>query len=343
MTYTIIGGDGREYGPVPAETVIQWLQARRADAATRIRPEGATDWTTIGALPEFAAALQQPPPVPPLPSAPALPASVAVAPVVPESGASPLPDDVWDRDYALDFGGCIGNAWALLTGPRMWTVIGGAAVFLAIQIGISIFAQIPLIGLVFSAASLVISGALTGGLYSFMLRCVRGQPAEVGDVFDGFRYCFGQLFLGNLVVGLIACATALPGGAMIGAGAYLVSKEIAIPGAIALIAVGVIAMIIPLIYLTVCWAFTLPLIMDKRLEFWSAMKLSRQVVRKHWWLMFAFTLVVGLLSGLGVFACLVGLFFTIPLGTAALCYAYETLFGPRRVEGGPAAQSARQL
>lgn len=55
--YRIIGGDGQEYGPVSAGEVRQWLTEGRLNAQSRIRPEGATDWTTVGALPEFAASV----------------------------------------------------------------------------------------------------------------------------------------------------------------------------------------------------------------------------------------------------------------------------------------------
>lgn len=51
--YRIIGGDGREYGPVSAEQLRQWIAQNRAMATTRVLPEGASAWTTLGALPEF--------------------------------------------------------------------------------------------------------------------------------------------------------------------------------------------------------------------------------------------------------------------------------------------------
>ena len=325
--YKIIGADGREYGPVALETIQQWIRDRRADGNTRVLPEGATEWTTLGQLQEFAASLQaSPPPLapppPPMPSgSPVLGATAAGDP-----GPTPLPPDVAARDVTLGLGDAISQAWALVTGPKMGMVIGGVAVWIAVQIGISLFAQIPILGLLVALASLVVGPALQGGLYAFMLRCVRGQQAEVGNIFDGLRYQFGQLFLGGLLVAVLAIGTALPGIALGVAGGIMVSQHTAMPAAIALITVGTIAMLVPLVYLSVCWAFTLPLIMDKRLEFWDAMKLSRAVIRKHWWRSFAFLFVVGLVTVVGVFACFIGYFFTLPLGTAAMCYGYEKLF-----------------
>jgi type II secretory pathway pseudopilin PulG len=51
--YRIIGGDGKEYGPVSAEQIQQWLKAGRVDALTKAAREGTTDWRPIGEFPEL--------------------------------------------------------------------------------------------------------------------------------------------------------------------------------------------------------------------------------------------------------------------------------------------------
>src|SRR5439155_26331609 len=99
-------------------------------------------------------------------------------------------------------------------------------------------------------------------------------------------------------------------------------------------------------------------IADKKMGFWSGMSLSRKVVLKHWWMTFLVVLVValfvlagpiaggivgflagglvalikstvGLIVGLitGVLACGLSLLVTAPVAFAALCCAYEKLFG----------------
>ncbi|MSU46593.1 MAG: RDD family protein [Lacunisphaera sp.] len=60
--FTIRGADGKEYGPVTADTVRQWIATGRANAQTGARREGGTDWKTLGDYPDFAA----PPPAIPL-------------------------------------------------------------------------------------------------------------------------------------------------------------------------------------------------------------------------------------------------------------------------------------
>ncbi|HSU53359.1 MAG TPA: DUF4339 domain-containing protein [Candidatus Dormibacteraeota bacterium] len=63
--YRIIGADGKEYGPISAEQVRQWMAEGRANAQTRVLLEGTSDWKTLGELPEFgggASAAATPPP-----------------------------------------------------------------------------------------------------------------------------------------------------------------------------------------------------------------------------------------------------------------------------------------
>ena len=55
--YKIIGADGKEYGPITTEQLRQWIAQGRAGMQTQVLPEGATEWTTLGQLPEFATAV----------------------------------------------------------------------------------------------------------------------------------------------------------------------------------------------------------------------------------------------------------------------------------------------
>ena len=59
--YKILGGDGKEYGPVSAETLHQWVREGRANAQTQVQLEGSVGWTALGLLSEFSSALGTPP------------------------------------------------------------------------------------------------------------------------------------------------------------------------------------------------------------------------------------------------------------------------------------------
>jgi uncharacterized membrane protein len=147
----------------------------------------------------------------------------------------------------------------------------------------------PLIGL-------IIGGPMTGGLYAFFLRKIRRQPVQFGDIFIGFSTAFVPLMLAHIVSGLLT-------------------------------GLGLLLCIIPGIYLGVSWMFTLALVIDKKLDFWPAMELSRKVVGKHWWALFGMAIVFGLLAIAGVLACCVGVFVTATIAQVAFIYAYEDIFG----------------
>ncbi len=55
--YKIIGADHVEYGPVTVGQLGEWIAQGRANAASLVRAEGATEWKPLAAIPEFAASL----------------------------------------------------------------------------------------------------------------------------------------------------------------------------------------------------------------------------------------------------------------------------------------------
>jgi hypothetical protein len=316
--YKIIGGDGNEYGPVSAGTMRQWIAESRVNGETKVRGETG-DWKTLAEFPELMAA----------PGAPA-----AVQPQLKMAGAAapePFPtadsEAVFEGDYELDMGGCIARGWALLK-ANFGVLFGALMIYIGVEILIGVLGVIPLIGMLFSMANWVIAGPLMGGLLYLFLRVVRGEAASAGDVFDGFRKAFAQLFLGQLVTGLLMGLCLLPAVAV---GIIILLPSIthhATPEMPQLIMVGGVALlcVIPMIYLQVNWLFSLPLILDKGLEFWPAMKTSWRRVNVHWWHCFGLVVLTGLLNLLGLLLCFVGIFVTMPIGLAALMYAYETIF-----------------
>ena len=85
--YTIKGHDGKDYGPVDAAQVRQWLSQGRADAQTLIRAEGSVDWRPLGSFAEFVVTVS-PPPI--RPAAPPPPANNAISTLIPYRNAPAL-------------------------------------------------------------------------------------------------------------------------------------------------------------------------------------------------------------------------------------------------------------
>jgi prepilin-type processing-associated H-X9-DG protein len=72
--YFVIGADHKEYGPVSSEELRKWIGEDRADAQTKVRADGATEWLPLSSVPEFGDALKKTASPPPTISA--LPATV---------------------------------------------------------------------------------------------------------------------------------------------------------------------------------------------------------------------------------------------------------------------------
>ena len=176
---------------------------------------------------------------------------------------------------------------------RGWTLVRSdfwAVVGVTVLILLLSAAAIPaLIGV-------VVSGPLVGGLCLYFLKKIRGEQAGVGTAFSGFSIAFLPLLLGSLVQA-------------------------------ALLMAGLFCLLLPGIYLAVAWIFTLALVIDKRLGFWPAMRLSRKTVSKHWWKFFGFIIVLSLINMAGMLVFIVGSLVTAPVALAALMYAYDDIFG----------------
>ena len=59
--FTILGGDGKEYGPASAEQLRGWIKAGRANLETKAKAVGTEEWKRLGDLAEFATPSDLPP------------------------------------------------------------------------------------------------------------------------------------------------------------------------------------------------------------------------------------------------------------------------------------------
>lgn len=73
MNYKIIGVDHKEYGPITAELVRQWIQERRLSSMSLAQAEGSGEWKPLSLFAEFQAALASVMPPPPAASWTAVP------------------------------------------------------------------------------------------------------------------------------------------------------------------------------------------------------------------------------------------------------------------------------
>ena len=319
--YRIVGSDGNEYGPVSTEQLAQWIRERRVNGETRVQGEDGA-WRLLREVPELVVLLQPPVVAPPLISAP--------------TEANSIPSD-FDGDYDLDIVDCLTSAWRLFQ-QQFSTLFGPTMMYLLILFGLSIFGALPYIGVLFSLCSFVIGAPLMAGLYVVYLRVIRGETPPLGSLFDGFRRMFGHLFLGQWVQVILVSLPLLAGFIVLFFSLGLtvimgLAKGSASWPAFAVLApgLGLILLGLPVtVFLTVNWMFSLPLILDQRVGFWTAMKRSWRQVRRHWWSCLALSVVIAILNFFGMLCCLVGLLVTVPISILATMYAYETVIHGRK-------------
>jgi hypothetical protein len=238
-------------------------------------------------------------------------------------GADPTedPDEAYARIIGTGRGVAIGDAvsrgWAAVSANLMPAVGVTALAFIALMI----ISVIPCVG---GIAQAVVQGPVMGGLYVYFLKLVRGQSASFDDAFSGFSM-FLPLLLYSIVAGLLTLLAALPGIVVVIVGAGLGERN-EVLGFMGL-ALGGILIFLPVVYLGVSYMFSIPLIVDKKFDFWPAMELSRKVVAKRFFNALGLALVCGLIVLAGFLALCLGIFVAMPVSLAALAVAYDDLFG----------------
>jgi capsular polysaccharide biosynthesis protein/predicted Ser/Thr protein kinase len=218
----------------------------------------------------------------------------------PKPDAEALEQEVLARDYALGIRNCLRRGWALVRSD-FWPLVGVTALILVLVAAVSSVGEASRsVGNVHfnsSVLGILLGGPLMGGLYLYFLKKIRGEPVRVETAFSGFSHPLLHLILASFVTGVLTV-------------------------------LGFFCLILPGIFLFVSFFFTLPLVIDKRLDFWPAMRLSLKTICKHWWKFLAFLLVLLPFNLCGVLCCFVGVFVTLPVSFAALMYAYEDIINP---------------
>lgn len=193
--------------------------------------------------------------------------------------------------WRLDPVSCFQRGWFVLI--RDFAFLTGWTLLVSLLVAAA--GLVPRIGLL---AVFIADQVLRPGLYLLYLSRMRGEPVSVAHAASRVAAS-----LTTIVMAAVAC--------------------------LALEMLGLLLLVLPGIYLVVCYAFVLPLVVDRNLPAWQAMELSRITVHRHWWSVFGLLLAQAVLIVLGVFTAGVGLVFAMPFCTAALMVAYEDLFGRR--------------
>jgi len=93
-----------------------------------------------------------------------------------------------------------------------------------------------------------------------------------------------------------------------------------------LIIVGFMLLLLPGIYLSVAYAFALPLMADKGLGIWEALEISRKTVTKRWFKIFGLDMVLAFIIVVSAIPFGIGLIWSIPLAYVSYGLLYHRIF-----------------
>ncbi len=158
-----------------------------------------------------------------------------------------------------------------------------------------LFTLILFVGSSIPLAGLLIMQPLAAGLLLVAFYLASGREIVFENFFDGFKH-FAGLVLFTLISGI-------------------------------LIFFGLLALILPGVYLSVGYIFAPFYIIFARMDFWGAMESSRKLVHREWLSVFVFIIALALINLLGLLAFGVGLLITVPLSYCALYAAFDDIIG----------------
>lgn len=218
------------------------------------------------------------------------------------------------------FGPWIGEAWAMLTAKwQTWAVIAliymiPVIIVQVIMEYVTLKTQPPVaedqlirslidnftasvtLGLITQFVSSFVEAFFLGGIFIAAFKQMNGEEISPSDIFNGTEY-YVNILVASLAVSLLEFA-------------------------------GVFMCVIPALIVQGLFFMTTPLIVRKNLPPMDAMKESFNAAKGDWIMYTIFAFVAAFLSILGLFACLIGVVFTLPLIFLTMAVAYRDCFEP---------------
>ncbi|MBD2034243.1 glycerophosphoryl diester phosphodiesterase membrane domain-containing protein [Leptolyngbya sp. FACHB-321] len=200
-------------------------------------------------------------------------------------------EGILQQSYTVKINEYIGSGWKTFKKNPVGFA-GFTLLFFLVNVAIAKVSQsVTLEGFI----SLLISAPLNAGFLIVAFKLLKKRATTFGDFFRGFNH-YLPLFLVSLVSSLV-------------------------------IGIGLLLFLIPGLYLAVAYIFALPLVLERKMNFWAGMELSRKLISKQWFSFLGFALVLVLLNLAGVLLLGVGLLVTIPLSACAIAAAYADIVG----------------
>ena len=206
--------------------------------------------------------------------------------------------------YQIDIGAIVREAWEKTSGFKgtFWlAVVIQAVILLGLGIGLGIVnwvlekLGIEFFGVISQIIQIAVMMPMVGGLIVLGIRRSADESLDAKTVINYF----------HLLLPILGMTLLL----------YL------------LVAVGLVLLVLPGIYLAVAYTMALPVLIDKNLGPWEALEASRKAITHRWWELFALHLVLGAINLATVITLGIGLIWTYPMTIIAHGIVYRRVFG----------------
>ena len=188
---------------------------------------------------------------------------------------------------AIDIKAAFVRAWELYkTHPFFFSMY--MLLILSIQGMVVIYAQEYMI-----VYSTLLAPPFYAGFYLVANKMSRGESVVYPDFFSGFHF-----WIPSVIISLLSQV---------------------------LIALGLIALILPGIYLGVGYMFAIQMGIFGGMDPWSAMEWSRKLITRNWWQLLVLVLIFIVLYAVGILMAGIGLVLTLPLTFLVLYVLFEDL------------------
>jgi uncharacterized membrane protein len=213
---------------------------------------------------------------------------------------------------------CIKAGWELVR-DQYWLFVGMCAV--AMIVG----SAVPL-G--------ILMGPMMCGLYLVFFSKRRGLPIEFGMLFKGFDY-FGNSVVAALLHVIPIMAIIIPAYiflyismiAAVAAGSAADSGPLTGLMFVFVILIFYVVVVGAVIIISIVFMFAYPLIVDRGLPGFEAVKWSFKAGLANFWRLLGLSLLGGLLGLGGALLCYIGILLVFPITLSSIAVAYEQVFG----------------
>ncbi|HET8780966.1 MAG TPA: hypothetical protein VFM63_01020 [Pyrinomonadaceae bacterium] len=215
---------------------------------------------------------------------------------------------------------CVKGGWNLIR-EQYWLILGMCI------IGLMIGSAVP-----FG----ILMAPMMCGLFITFFAMRRGQPIEFGTLFKGFEH-FKQSVFATLLHAVPITVILI--------GAYILfyvfflfaivaqggrePNPAAMMGVFAFYGLFWVVMIFVIMFISIGFMFVYPLIVERRLPWLEAVKMSFRAAMANFWGLLGLMLLNFVLSIAGLFLCIVGVYLVLPISYSAIAIAYEQVFGLR--------------